>query len=128
MEFSNSSTGIVIIDPQNDVLSQHGVNWGAVGASVLENRTVENIEKIFKTAKAKDYDVFISPHYFYPTDHKWKMNGPLEQGELDNGSFARKAALDHSGFSGSGADWLDINYQFLAHAVLTTDDVVRQMN
>ena len=51
MNFENSNTGIVFIDPQNDVLSEQGVNWGAVGASVTENHTVENMERIFKAAK-----------------------------------------------------------------------------
>ncbi len=97
MNFSKTDTAVVFIDPQNDVLSEHGVNWGAVGASVTENRTVENMERIFKTAQEKQYGVFISPHYFYPTDYTWKMNGPLEQGEVDNHSFARKGALDLSG-------------------------------
>jgi nicotinamidase-related amidase len=107
MNFSNSDTAVVFIDPQNDVLSEHGVNWGAVGASVTENHTVDNMERIFKAAKDKRYEVFISPHYFYPTDYTWKMNGPLEQGEAENRSFARKGVLDLSGFTGSGADWLD---------------------
>ena len=80
MNLSNSDTAVVFIDPQNDVLSEHGVNWGAVGASVTENRTVDNMEHIFKAAKAKQYEVFISPHYFYPTDYAWKSYGPLEQG------------------------------------------------
>src|SRR5262249_51834059 len=63
-----TDTAVVFIDPQIDVLSEKGVNWGAVGASVAENRTVENMERIFKAAKANGYEVFISPHYFYPTD------------------------------------------------------------
>ncbi|WP_430231328.1 cysteine hydrolase [Paraburkholderia tropica] len=107
MEFGSSDTGVVFIDPQNDVLSEKGVNWGAVGASVTENGTVENMERIFKAAKAKGYDVFISPHYFYPTDITWKMNGPLEAAEAENHSFARAGVLNLKGFEGSGADWLD---------------------
>src|SRR5512147_655324 len=59
--FQKSDTAVVFIDPQNDVLSEKGANWGAVGASVTENRTVENMERIFKAAKAKGYEVFISP-------------------------------------------------------------------
>ena len=77
MDIQKIDTAVVFIDPQNDVLSEKGANWGAVGASVTENRTVENMERIFKAAKANGYDVFISPHYFYPTDSGWKMNGPL---------------------------------------------------
>jgi nicotinamidase-related amidase len=107
MDIDKTDTAVVFIDPQNDVLSAKGVNWGAVGASVTENKTVENMERIFKAAKANGYDVFISPHYFYPTDSGWKFNGPLETGELSNHSFARKGPLTLEGFPNSGADWLD---------------------
>ena len=107
MAVQKSDTAVVFIDPQNDVLSDKGVNWGAVGASVTENRTVENMERIFKAAKAKGYEVFISPHYFYPTDNGWKFNGPLEADELETHTFARTGQLNLDGFTKSGADWLD---------------------
>jgi len=107
MNFRTSDTAVVFIDPQNDVLSEKGANWGAVGASVTENRTVENMERIFKAAKANGYEVFISPHYFYPTDSGWKFNGPLEAGEFKTHSFARVGSLSLAGFESSGADWLD---------------------
>ena len=107
LPFQRIDTAVVFIDPQNDVLSQKGANWESVGASVTENRTVENMEQIFKTAKAKGYEVFISPHYFYPTDRGWRFNGPLETEEFKTHSFARSGPLDLSGFPNSGADWLD---------------------
>ncbi|WP_158905782.1 cysteine hydrolase [Burkholderia sp. L27(2015)] len=107
MNIQKGNTAVVIIDPQNDVLSEKGANWGAVGASVTENRTVENLERIFKAAKAKGYEVFISPHYFYPTDITWKMNGLLEADEFETGTFARSGALNLTGFLNSGADWLE---------------------
>lgn len=107
MSFQKSDTAVVIIDPQNDVLSPKGANWGAVGASVTENKTVENIERLFKAAKANSYEVFISPHYFYPTDSGWKFNGPLETSEFETHTFARKGPLTLEGFANSGADWLD---------------------
>jgi hypothetical protein len=100
-------TAVVFIDPQNDVLSEHGTSWGAVGASVTENKTRENMERIFKSAKAVGYDVFISPHYFYPTDNGWKFNGPLETEEFETHTFARSGPLNLAGFLNSGADWLD---------------------
>ena len=107
MNIQKSDTAVVFIDPQNDVLSETGANWGAVGASVTENRTVENMERIFKAAKANGYQVFISPHYFYPTDSNWKFNGPLETDEFHTHTFARKGPLTLDGFTNSGADWLD---------------------
>ncbi len=107
MQFQRTDTAVVFIDPQNDVLSEKGANWGAVGASVTENRTVENMERIFKAAKANGYEVFISPHYFYPTDSGWRFNGPLEADEFRTHTFARRGPLDLAGFANSGADWLD---------------------
>ena len=56
-----NDTAIVFIDPQNEVLSEKGAAWGAVGASVTENKTVENMERIFQAAKQKGFEVFISP-------------------------------------------------------------------
>jgi nicotinamidase-related amidase len=65
------------------------------------------MERIFKAAKANGYEVFISPHYFYPTDSGWKFNGPLETDEFRTHSFARSGPLDLTSFPNSGADWLD---------------------
>ncbi|GLW06198.1 isochorismatase [Microtetraspora sp. NBRC 13810] len=107
MRFQNTDTAVVFIDPQNDVLSETGSSWAAVGASVTENGTVENMERIFRAAKQRGYHVFISPHYFYPADDSWMFNGPLETEEFRTRTFARKGPLDLTGFPGSGADWLD---------------------
>jgi len=107
MKIQKTDTAVVFIDPQNDVLSEKGANWGAVGTSVTENHTVENMERIFKAAKSNAYEVFISPHYFYPTDSGWKFNGSLETEEFRTHSFARRGPLTLEGFKNSGADWLD---------------------
>jgi nicotinamidase-related amidase len=107
LDFQKTDTAVVFIDPQNDVLSEKGANWAAVGASVTANGTVENMEKIFKAAKQRAYHVFISPHYFYPTDSGWTFDGPLEADEFKTHSFARHGPLTLAGFANSGADWLD---------------------
>lgn len=107
MNINKNDTAIVVIDPQNDVLSEKGVSWDLVGDSVKENKTVENIERIFKAAKQNGFEVFISPHYYYPTDYGWKFTGTLEQMMLEVKEFNRKGALSLDGFLGSGADWLD---------------------
>ncbi len=107
MQINRNDTAVVFIDPQNDVLSEKGTAWGAVGQSVTENKTVENMEHIFRTAKQNEYEVFISPHYFYPTDSGWKFNDPLESSEFSDKTFARRGALTLDGFRGSGADWLE---------------------
>jgi nicotinamidase-related amidase len=107
MMHNRHDTAVVVIDPQNDVLSPTGKNWDAVGASVTENRTVPHLLDIFAAAKASDYPVVISPHYFYPTDETWQFNGPLEAEEFRTSTFHRTGPLTLEGFTGSGADWLD---------------------
>lgn len=106
--FNSKNTALVITDPQNDFLSPKGVTWGIVGKSVTENKTVEHIEALFKAAKKNGYPVFISPHYYYPTDHGWKFEGTLEKVMHNIHMFDRKGALNLEGFEGSGADWLAI--------------------
>jgi len=106
MAVAPGRTALVITDPQNDFLSPDGVTWGVVGESVTENNTVANIETLIKTAKANDIPVFVSPHYYYPTDHGWQFEGALEALMHDIGMFDRKGALTLDGFEDSGADWL----------------------
>jgi nicotinamidase-related amidase len=106
MQISPANTALVVTDPQNDFLSPSGVTWGVVGKSVTANNTVENIETLFKSAKANGIQVFISPHYYYPHDHGWKFEGALEKLMHKIGMFDRKDALNLEGFEGSGADWL----------------------
>ena len=68
--------------------------------------TVENIETLFKAAKAADITVAVSPHYYFPTDHGWKFEGALEKLMHNIGMFDRAGPLDLEGFEGSGADWM----------------------
>ena len=105
MNINSNDTAVVFTDPQIDVLDERGLAWPLVRDSIHENNTIENMERIFKAAKAYGFEVFISPHYFYPTDKGWKFNGPLESDEAVNGMFARSGILTLV-VAGSGADWL----------------------
>src|SRR5258707_215728 len=96
MDIHREDTAIVFIDPQNDVLSEKGLSWPLVRESLQENNTIENMERIFKAAKAHGFEVFISPHYFYPTDKRWKFNGPLETDEATSGIRSSQSAPDPS--------------------------------
>ena len=98
-------TALVIIDPQNDFLSPQGTTWSLVGRSVTETGIIEHLDQLLRAAKRHNYPVFISPHYFYPTDSTWKFNGPLEALEARTSTFARRGPLSLTGFPSSGADW-----------------------
>ena len=106
MKIDKKDTALVVIDPQNDVLSEHGVAWGLVGDSVRENDTVANTERLFRAAKGRGLGVFISPHYLYPSDQSWQFGGAVERMMLDGREFYRPGPLNLGGFPGSGAAWL----------------------
>ncbi len=107
MEFNRKDTAVLVTDPQNDFLSEKGATWQLVGDSVKENKTIDNIEQLFRTAKRSGFEVFISPHYYYPTDHGWKFGGTVEKIMHEINMFGREGALSLDGFRGSGADWLE---------------------
>jgi len=107
MQLDNRDTALLVIDPQNDVLSEKGISWKLVGDSVKENHTVENIARLFQAAKEQGFGVFISPHYLYPSDQAWQFGGAVEKMMLESKEFARPDPLSLEGFSGSGADWLE---------------------
>ena len=107
VEIVPGRTALLITDPQNDFLSPKGATWEVVGKSVTDNNTVANIDALFKAAKSNDMPVFVSPHYYFPTDHGWQFEGALEKLMHNIGMFDRKGALTTEGFEGSGADWLE---------------------
>ncbi len=106
-EIVQGRTALLVTDPQNDFLSPDGVTWGVVGKNVEANGTVEHIDMLFAAAKATDMPVFVSPHYYYPHDHKWKFEGALETLMHKIGMFNRHGPLETDGIEGSGADWLE---------------------
>ena len=106
MQIVPGRTALVVTDPQIDFLSEQGVTWGVVGESVTEQGTVDNIERLFIAAKAAGMPVFISPHYYYPHDHKWQFEGTLEKTMHNIGMFDRPGPLNVDGLEGSGADWM----------------------
>ena len=106
-EITPGNTAVVITDPQRDFLNPEGVTWAIVGPSVEKNGTVGNLKHLLEAAHSSGTPVFISPHYYYPSDHKWKFSGAVETMMHAINMFDRQGALTTDGFSGSGADWED---------------------
>ncbi len=104
---------LVVIDPQVDFMSPKSPAWPAVGESVTEQKTVPNLVKLFAASKAAKIPVVISPHYYYPHDHRWKVEGPLEILQHKLGMFDRKGPLTLEGFDGSGSEWMPEFKQFI---------------
>lgn len=106
MEIVPGRTALVVVDPQIDFLDEKGVSWGVVGESVTEQGVVDNLEKLFIAAKGAKMPVVVSPHYYFPQDHKWKFEGTLERVMHSIHMFDRAGPLNLKDFEGSGADWM----------------------
>ena len=106
MRLDVKRAALVVIDPQIDFMSPKGLAWPVVGESVTEHNVIPNLVRLFEAAKAADITVAISPHHYYPWDHTWKVQGPLEIFQHKIGIFDRKDPYAVDGFRGSGADFL----------------------
>lgn len=90
MKFNTNDTAIVLTDPQNEFLSESGAGYNLVKDVLEKNNTIENLVKLLKTAKEKDYKIFISPHYYYPHNHQWAFEAKGEKMMHDMNMFERK--------------------------------------
>ncbi|KAF1058275.1 cysteine hydrolase [Burkholderia gladioli] len=106
-QLDRTKAALVVVDPQNDLLSPSGVSWPYFGESIVENGTVDHLETLFRTAKQAGIPVAVSPHYYYPCDHGWQFGGPLEKTMHALGMFERKGPVTLEGYEGSGADFLE---------------------
>lgn len=107
VDVSAGKTALVVTDPQRDFLSEKGVAYGLFADNIKQLDTVNNIEKLFKTAKNRSLPVFVSPHGYFPHDHQWHAPGALQKQMLELKVFGRKDAVYADGLKQSGADFLE---------------------
>lgn len=68
-----ASTAVLIIDPQNDFLSEGGAILDLIGAEVKKYKVVEKLQALKQVAKEVGIPVFYSPHYYTEDEYKnWK--------------------------------------------------------
>jgi biuret amidohydrolase len=87
-------------------MSPNGKSWSIVGESVAEQNMVPNLVRLFEASKRAGIVVAISPHYYYPHDHKWDFAAPVEVLQHELGMFDRRGPLTLDGFAGSGAEYM----------------------
>lgn len=104
--FNNKNTAVVLTDPQVEFLKPAGGGFGLTKDILEKYNTIENMIEMVKQAKEKGYKLFISPHYFYPHDHKWQFGGAGEHMMLEQQMFARKSQYEPVE-EGSGADFIE---------------------
>lgn len=63
-KFDPKTTAILIIDPQNDFLSEGGAVWDLVGDEVKKYDVVNKLKKIKQIGEEYGLSIFYSPHYY----------------------------------------------------------------
>ncbi|AKB25571.1 Isochorismatase [Methanosarcina sp. MTP4] len=81
---------MLIIDPQNDFLSEGGVVWDLVGEGVKENHVVEHLVQLKQTAKEIGIPVVYSPHYYSDEEFSsWSHLNPIDRLMFDRKMFRK---------------------------------------
>lgn len=74
-----SSTALVLVDPQIDVLSPEGVAWDLIGEQVTENKVIERMVALRDAAREAGIPVFYSRLELAETDYaSFRSNNGLQ--------------------------------------------------
>ncbi|OAJ57905.1 isochorismatase [Paraburkholderia ginsengiterrae] len=66
LTYESELTGLLIVDPYNDFLSEGGKLYEASRSTLEANHVVEHMRQVLATARAAGVQVFIAPH------HRWR--------------------------------------------------------
>jgi nicotinamidase-related amidase len=106
MTITQGNTALVLTDMHNDFLTPGGKAHALIAESLERNDTAANLERLLAAASCCEFPVFVSPHYYYPHDHRWEAPvTALEDLAHQIGLVGRKDPLSLEGFEGSGADF-----------------------
>ena len=89
MEYRGRSTGLVVIDPYNDFISEGGKVWDRLKEVADANGCVRNMSQVLQAARNADIQVFYALHRQYrPGDYEnWKSIAPIQQAAWSRKTF-----------------------------------------
>ena len=80
LTYESGLTGLLIVDPYNDFLSEGGKLFELSRSTLESNNVVEHMRQVLAAARATGVQVFIAPHHRWregdPYDH-WKTMPPI---------------------------------------------------
>ncbi|OBJ54819.1 cysteine hydrolase family protein [Mycobacterium sp. 1423905.2] len=90
MEYDKDHTGLVVIDPYNDFISEGGKVWDRLKAVAEANRCVPHMRETLEAARSAGIRVFYALHRRYrPGDYEtWKYIAPIQQAAWSRQTFA----------------------------------------
>jgi nicotinamidase-related amidase len=116
MTLNATATALVFTDLHNDFFAPDGKAFPLIKDSLARNNTAANIERLLQAAQTAGLKVFVSPHYYYPHDHRWVApTTPLEDLAHQIGLLDRPSPLTLEGLEGSGADFPQRYKPYIRH-------------
>ena len=93
-----ATTGLVLVDPYNDMLSEGGAVWPRVGEVVESTGTVTHLRELLAAFRGTGLPVFIAPH------RRWR---PGDTGRWQHAARPYRALADLRLFADGtfGGDW-----------------------
>lgn len=81
MIYDAYTTGLLLVDPYNDFLSEGGQLWPQVKAIAEQRQVLGNMRRIVTAARAAGIQIFIVPHHrSSPADYRrWGQRTPLQR-------------------------------------------------
>jgi nicotinamidase-related amidase len=79
--YENDITGLVVVDPYNDFISEGGKVWDRLKGVAEANGCIPNMAAILEAARSADIRVFYALHHRYrPGDFEtWKYVAPIQR-------------------------------------------------
>ena len=89
MAFARGLTGLLVIDPYNDFISEGGKVWDRLKGVAEANDCIPHMKQVLDAAREADIRVFYALHRRYrPGDYEtWKYIAPIQKAAWDRKTF-----------------------------------------
>jgi ureidoacrylate peracid hydrolase len=88
--YRRDATGLLVVDPYNDFISDGGQLWPLVREVVEANECIPHMIQILKAARSAGMRIFFSPHHRWRAGdyEKWKFWAPIQEAAARSRVFA----------------------------------------
>src|SRR5580692_11490242 len=89
VKYNRSSTGLVVIDPYNDFISEGGLVWERLKGVAEANGCVPHMSQVLEASRDAGIQVFYALHHRYrPGDYEdWKYIAPIQKAAWSRKAF-----------------------------------------
>lgn len=89
MKYPSTTTGLIVIDPYNDFISEGGKVWDRLKGIAEANGCVQHMSQVLEAARSAEIQVFYALHHRYrPGDYEnWRSIAPIQKAAWSRKTF-----------------------------------------